>query len=64
MTWVYAHARSLFLAQLLHASFTGGQLLLWPSRVSAVEGLLWYGGFALLVAVAAVAVATFHNSSK
>jgi hypothetical protein len=51
------------LAQLLHASFTGGQLLLWPSRVSALEGVLWYGCFALLVTAAAV-LATFHKSSK
>lgn len=62
MTWAYAHTRSLFLAQLLHASFTGGQLLLWPSRVSALDGLLWYGCFAVLVAAAAAAI--FHNSSK
>jgi hypothetical protein len=45
MTLVYAHARSLLLGVLLHASFTGSQLLLWPAA-GPREELVWYGGFA------------------
>ena len=45
MTWVYAGTRSLLLGVLLHASFTGSQVLLWPAARPAEE-LLWYGLFA------------------
>ena len=57
MTWVYTHARSLLLGVLLHASFTGSQLLLWPTTDPAEE-LLWYGVFAcaLWVVVAGVSL--------
>lgn len=46
MTWVYSRTRSLPLGMLLHASFTGGQLLLWPTTLVRAE-LVWYGFFAL-----------------
>ncbi len=56
MTWVYSHTESVGLAMLLHASFTGSQLLLWPATPAAAE-LIWYGTFAsaLWVVVAIVA---------
>ncbi len=56
MTWIYSRAESLLLGVLLHASFTGSQLLLWP-RAQAREELIWYALFAgaLWVAVAAIA---------
>lgn len=47
MTWVYSNTRSLLLGVLLHASFTGGQALLWPTGVSARDEVLWYGLFAV-----------------
>lgn len=55
MTWVYSHTRSLLLGVLLHASFTGGQALLWPAAGPAEE-VVRYGLFAcgLWIAVAAV----------
>lgn len=47
MVWVFAHSQSLLLAVLMHASFTGGQALFWPSTTSAAQSLLWYGIFAV-----------------
>ena len=43
MTWVYRNSRSLFVAVLMHASYTGGQVLLEPSNVSHTDSLLWWG---------------------
>jgi CAAX protease family protein len=57
MTWVYSRTESVGLAMLLHASFTGSQVVLWPQTSPAAE-LVWYGTFAcmLWVAVAIVIV--------
>jgi uncharacterized protein len=55
MTWVYAGTRSPLLGVLLHASFTGGQVLLWPAA-KPTEELLWYGLFACALSIAARAV--------
>jgi uncharacterized protein len=49
MTWVYSHTGSLLLGMLMHASFTGGQALFGPVATTAVEGLLWYALFALVL---------------
>lgn len=46
MTWVYAHTHSVFLAVLMHASYTGWLFVLFPST-SFEQGLLWQGPFAL-----------------
>jgi membrane protease YdiL (CAAX protease family) len=58
IAWVYSHTGSLLLAQLMHATFTGGQALLEPAAASATERLLWYGAFAvaLWIVVAGVFV--------
>jgi uncharacterized protein len=40
MTWVYSHTRSLFVAQLMHASYTGRLLTLSPATNSQ-QALLW-----------------------
>ena len=55
MTWVYSRTGSLLLGILLHASFTGSQVLLWP-RANAGQELVWYGLFscALWAAMAVV----------
>ena len=57
MTWIYTHTRSLLVGILLHAGFTGGQRLMWPSVPPEGE-LVWYGVFAgaLWLVVAAVVV--------
>lgn len=47
--WIYNHTKSLFLAQLTHASFTGGQLVFGPPRASASEAVIWYALFAAVL---------------
>lgn len=46
MTWVYANTRSLFLAVLMHASYTGWLLVLYPAT-SFEQGLVWQAVFAV-----------------
>jgi membrane protease YdiL (CAAX protease family) len=46
MTWVYANTRSLPLAMLMHASYTGWLLVLYPAT-SFGQGLVWQSGFAI-----------------
>ena len=60
MTWVYDRAHSLLFGMLMHATFTGSQLLLWPAAPPALE-LLWYG---LYAAVLWAAVAAFVRRSE
>jgi uncharacterized protein len=55
MTWVYAHTHSLFLAVLMHASYTGWLLALYP-RTSFWHGLAWQGVFAAMLWVAVIVV--------
>lgn len=58
MTWVFARTRSLLLAILMHASFTGWLMLLFPAT-KALQSLAWQAGFAMILwfLVAAVFVA-------
>jgi membrane protease YdiL (CAAX protease family) len=58
MTWVYRHTGSLFIAALMHAAYTGGQVLLEPSGAGQIESLLWWGllGIGLWMAVGIVAM--------
>jgi membrane protease YdiL (CAAX protease family) len=58
IAWAYSHTRSLLLAQLMHAGFTGGQVLLAPATLPLASGLVWYGAFAaaLWLIVGCVAV--------
>lgn len=58
MTFVYSRTRSLPLAILLHATFTGSQVLLWPYAAGSGGELIWYGlyGCALWLAVGALVV--------
>lgn len=46
MTWVYSRTQSLLLAMLMHASFTGWLLVLFP-RTSPSQSLAWQTLFAL-----------------
>jgi uncharacterized protein len=52
MTFVYAHTRSLLVAMLMHASYTGWQLTLYPAT-SSEQSLLWQA----LLAIAFVTIA-------
>jgi uncharacterized protein len=56
MTWTYSHTRSLLLAQLMHASFTGGQGLLGPAVPATTVGLLWYALFTAVLWMAVAAI--------
>jgi len=48
MTWVFARTQSLLLAILMHASFTGWLMVLFPAT-EALESLAWQAGFALIL---------------
>jgi len=64
MTWVYEHTESLFIAQLMHAGFTGSQALFGPSEATVGQSMLWYGLFAiaLWMVVAAVRISSGKTS--
>jgi uncharacterized protein len=47
MTWVYSHTQSVFLAQLMHASYTGWLIVLSPWTPNT--DLLWEGIFAAVL---------------
>jgi membrane protease YdiL (CAAX protease family) len=55
MTWVYANTQSLLLAVLMHASYTGWLLTLYPAT-SLEQGLVWQTGFALALWVVVAVV--------
>jgi membrane protease YdiL (CAAX protease family) len=47
MTWVYSHTQSVFLAQLMHASYTGWLIVLSPPTPNT--NLLWEAIFAVIL---------------
>jgi hypothetical protein len=49
IAWAYSHTRSLLLAQLMHAGFTGGQVLLLPPLLPGLDSLYWLAAFAALL---------------
>lgn len=55
MTWVFQHTRSLTLAVLMHASYTGWLMALFPTT-SLTQALLWQSGFAALLWLAVAVV--------
>jgi hypothetical protein len=55
MTWVYAHTNSVFLAGLMHASYTGWLLVLFPAT-SPAQSLIWQSAFAAALWTAALIV--------
>jgi len=48
MTWVYSHTQSLLLAIIMHASFTGWLLVLFP-LTDFPQSLAWQASFALVL---------------
>lgn len=44
--WLYRRTRSLLVAQLAHASYTGGLLVLWPSSPTPAQLTAWSVAFA------------------
>ena len=64
MTWLYANTRSLPLAVLMHASYTGWLLVLYPAT-SFQQGLLWQAAFAVtLWLVVAVVMTRFLHRER
>jgi uncharacterized protein len=55
MTWVYANTRSLPLAVLMHASYTGWLFVLYPAT-SFEQGLVWQTALAVVLWAAVAAV--------
>jgi hypothetical protein len=53
--WIYNHTKSLSLAQLTHASFTGSQLIFGPS-LSGTETIIWYSIFAFTLCIIAAII--------
>jgi membrane protease YdiL (CAAX protease family) len=57
ISWLYQRTGSLPLAQLAHASYTGGLLVLWPPAASPLESVTWTAIFVvLLLALASLLV--------
>jgi membrane protease YdiL (CAAX protease family) len=57
MTWVHANTQSLLLAVLMHASYTGWLLTLYPTT-SLEQGLVWQTAFAVALWVMVAVVMT------
>lgn len=55
MTWVYTNTSSLLLAALMHASYTGSLMALFPATTFA-QGLVWQAAFAAALWIAAVVI--------
>ncbi len=49
--WIYNRSKSLLLAQLTHASFTGSQFIFGPPAATATQAVLWYGVFTAALCV-------------
>jgi uncharacterized protein len=67
IVWAMSHTNSLLLAQLMHAGFTGGQVLLMPSLTPSSSGLLWYAAFAVglwLIVGGVLMVEAAHRRSR
>lgn len=66
MTWVFARTKSLAVAVLMHASFTGWLMVLFPAT-DGLQSLAWQAGFALILwALVAVVFAdgSPHDDSR
>jgi membrane protease YdiL (CAAX protease family) len=55
MTWVYANTHSLPVAMLMHASYTGWLMVLYPAT-SLGQGLVWQTAFAVVLWLAVAVV--------
>lgn len=63
MTWVYTKTQSVFVAQLMHASYTGWLFVFTPATTSFNQNLLWQAIFAASLWVIVVVV-VFVNRRK
>jgi len=59
--WIYNRTRSLLLAQLTHASFTGCLITLTPTPIDPANETTWYLAFAVAIwLVATIVIVTSH----
>ena len=63
VVWIYNHSKSLLLAQLTHASFTGSQLIFGPPAATAAQAVLWYGVFTAALCLVVVIIILKDNKS-
>jgi membrane protease YdiL (CAAX protease family) len=63
MTWVYQNTKSLLVAQLMHAFYTGTQVVLTPAATSFTEGLLWKSILAVCLFLFATIVAVTYGKN-
>ena len=56
IAWMYVNTKSVFCAQLMHASSTGFLVVLSPPLVTARQEVLWYGVYALVLWLVVAAV--------
>jgi uncharacterized protein len=47
--WIYNNSKSVLLASLTHASFTGSQLIFSPSALNKRESIVWYAIFTIML---------------
>jgi uncharacterized membrane protein YccC len=66
MTWVYARTRSVLVAILMHAGYTGSLVVMSPA-ISMEKGMLWQTAFAvglwLIVVIVAFSTARLDPKS-
>jgi len=63
ISWMYINAKSVPLAQLMHASSTGSLVMLSPPRVNARQEVVWYLIYAAALWVIVGLVAGFFGTS-
>src|SRR5437660_9904511 len=61
IAWIYSHANSVLLAQLLHASSTGYLVIFSPPRVTAAQEVLWYAVYAAILWLVVAVIALFRR---
>jgi membrane protease YdiL (CAAX protease family) len=65
IAWLYTKTGSIFLAQLMHASFTGCLVVFSPPHATPAQEACWYGVYALsLCVVASIVKANWRSDSK
>lgn len=62
--WIYIRTKSLVLGWLTHFSYTGGQLLLVPLTLSAVETLFWNSAFVFVLLLVMALLVTMNKDFR
>jgi membrane protease YdiL (CAAX protease family) len=62
--WIYIRTNSLVLGWLTHFSYTGGQLLLVPLTLSAVETLVWNSAFVFVLLMVLAFLVTMNKDFR